>query len=302
MSEFSKTFLRDRIGDDERPGGKLRNLRQTSRVERSYRGFAIADGEHGHGQTTHVCSGHRLANQFRSVDAARGKCLPARFRPRFLVGARAAISGRQDVGFARWQAARALPHGRALSRNQHATGSRGSVRCSGRLEQVAAGCRAARSAEAVKDVIAGVANGSAVALEEPGPEARSTLNVVRGSVLKFARDLRGNLPPRCRLPAEPRDISRSLRFWSRICASLAPEDLPLLFLAPLRTPWIDVLAREPAQGQFFCLRAGLPAAPLTYPPEPLETVEELDADELVKAALDGKPPAGRSWFSRMIGH
>jgi len=170
------------------------------------------------------------------------------------------------------------------------------------LEEVEAGCRATTSADDVRNVIARVSSEAPILPDQPPDDCGATLRVARSSALGLARDLRGNLPPRCRLPADPIDTLRSLRFWSRVCTSLASPDIPLVFLAAHGAPWIDVLAREPTPAQFFCLRAGLSALPITYPPDSQEAVDELDADELVKAALGGKAPPGRSWLSRMLGN
>jgi hypothetical protein len=170
----------------------------------------------------------------------------------------------------------------------------------GRLEKVCSDCRAARTADQVRKAISNVSNGEP--RFEDGTETRLTLGVNRGTIAKLARDLHGNLPPRCRLASDATDPYRGLRFWSHVCGSLAPPDTPLLFIAPIGEPWIDILAREPAYGQFFCLRAGLPASPLTYAPDPREAEEELDAEDLVKTALGGKAAPGWSWISRIFGH
>jgi hypothetical protein len=168
-----------------------------------------------------------------------------------------------------------------------------------RLEKVCADCRATRSADQVRKVISNVSDGEPVT--EDTAENGLTLGVTRGTISKLARDLHGNLPPWCRLGGDAANARRGLCFWSHLCSSLAPADTPLLFIAPIGAPWIDVLAREPAHGQFFCLRAGLPALPLTYAPEPKEATEELDAEDLVKTALGGKVAPGRSWISRIFG-
>ena len=103
------------------------------------------------------------------------------------------------------------------------------------LEQVVAGCRATTSADTVRKVIARVSSEPPVLPDKP-PDPGPTLRIARSSVLGLTRDLRGNLPPRCRLPADPLDCLRSLRFWSRVCASLASPDIPLVFLAGTRRP------------------------------------------------------------------
>ena len=169
-----------------------------------------------------------------------------------------------------------------------------------RLEKVCADCRAARSADQVRKVISRVSNGEPVLKDTA--EKPPTLEVTRGTISKLGRDLHGNLPPRCRLGADAGDSRRGLRFWSYVCSSLAPADTPLLFIAAIGEPWIDVLAREPTQGQFFCLRAAPPVVPLTYAADPKETVEEMDAEDLVKTALGGKAGPGWSWISRIFGH
>lgn len=167
-----------------------------------------------------------------------------------------------------------------------------------RLEKIAAGCRAARSAEKVREVISHHANGH-VGVEETGSVA---LRLDRNSVSRFTRDLRGNLPPSCRLGADPGDAPRTLRFWARICSALASPEMPLLLIAPRGASWIDVLAREPIPTQFFCLRAKPPALPMSYASESPGPVEEVDADSSIKSALEGKGEGGgRSWFLRMMG-
>ncbi|HSI15441.1 MAG TPA: hypothetical protein VK961_25570 [Chthoniobacter sp.] len=171
-----------------------------------------------------------------------------------------------------------------------------------KLDAVAAGCRATTSAEKVRNVISRVSSEAPISADQPTENSAVTLSVTPSSVRGLVRDLRGNLPPRCRLPADPNDSLRSLRFWSRICTSLASPDLPFVFLVSPGAPWIDLLSREPAPGYFFCLRAGLSALPYTYPPTPHEPVEEVDADEQIKADLGGKASTGRSWFSRMLGN
>lgn len=168
----------------------------------------------------------------------------------------------------------------------------------GQLETVAAGVRAANSAEEVREVVrAAWGSGREVPEEGAAEPPRCTLHAPRAAVVQLATDFREN--PRTRFPADAQDLPRSLRFWSRVCTALAPADAPLLFLAPCGEPWLDVLAGEPGPEQFFCLRAGLSALPLTRETTPQDSIEELDADELIKE-LSGEE--GRSWISRFLRH
>jgi hypothetical protein len=184
--------------------------------------------------------------------------------------------------------------------NLPATGAFGAP--TAQLEQLVAGCRATTSADGVRNVISRVFGETPIVPEQSPVEDGATLCTRRSSVTALIRDLRGNLPPRCRLPSDPADSLRSLRFWSRICMSLAPPELPLFFSVAAGAPWLDVIAREPIPAHFFCLRAGLPALPFTYPVAPEEAEEELDAGECVKATLDRKSPLGRSWLARVLGN
>lgn len=205
------------------------------------------------------------------------------------------------------------------------------------LEKVAAGCRAAKTSDEVRSLISRVsihspalsdasesntappsdtpsapdasapsdtsAQSETSALPNTAPKENPiTLSVARSTVSHLTRDLRGNLPPRCRLPADPAAPIRSLRFWSRLSTGIANPDLPLLFLAPTGAPWIDLLAREPAPAQFYCLRAALPASPETYPAAPQDPIEELNACEFLKPTQGEKEKSKRSWFGRILGN
>jgi hypothetical protein len=168
-----------------------------------------------------------------------------------------------------------------------------------RLERIATNVRAARSADKVREIIA---NQSYHTAQEADEDAVS-LALNRNAVSKFAGDLRGNLSPGCRVGADPADLSRTLRFWSRVAGALASPDMPLLWMIPVGASWVDVLAREPLAPQFFCLRAKPSALAMTYPANPQEPVEELHSDEFIKSVLEGKAGGGveKSWFSRMMG-
>jgi hypothetical protein len=84
---------------------------------------------------------------------------------------------------------------------------------------------------------------------------------------------------------------------------LGPAETPLLFILRNGSPWVDVLAGEPAPERFFCLRAGPEALVISGAASPEETNEEVDADELIKVVKSGQVPGEeRSWISRLLRH
>jgi hypothetical protein len=173
------------------------------------------------------------------------------------------------------------------------------------LESVAAGCQATRSADEVRAITDQPWNGPGDA-EGVNPEstpAPITLGLARNSALKLAANFHEQVLPARRLPADPADLSRSLRFWSRVCTALGPAETPLLFIMRNGAPWVDVLAGEPAPERFFCLRAGLEALPVSSAAAPEGAGEEVDADELIKVVASGQVPGEeRSWISRLLRH
>jgi hypothetical protein len=176
------------------------------------------------------------------------------------------------------------------------------------LENIAAACRAARSADHVREVIADAWGGARettdsdpAALDESDSKdaTPTTLCVPPSLMLQIAGDFRESVPPFSRLPADPYDVTRNLCFWPRVFTALAPAETPLLFMAPLGQPWLDVLACEPPPEKFFCLRAALQALPIARGTAPQDLAAEMDADEFVKTASGG---AERSWISRWLRH
>lgn len=304
MSAFSKTFLRERIGDEKQP-----------------RKFFGAFGKHP-GWDDHIedlplpTASMAAAKQLLYVQGigsqissgawtrlADDVCLPG-FDHLFLW-----LRGRQFLAGRMWASRDgkrrahfpmiALVHGI----NGVLDPALGALFA--QLEGVAAGCQAARSAEEVR-LIVSEASGAMPDLPEeaaPADVAEATLPVPRTGVAQFAADFHENLPPHSRVPADPTDVLRSLRFWSRVCPALAPADLPLLFLAPRDQPWIDVLVGEPAPPQFLCLRAGLAALPLVFAETSADSAMELDAADFLKNASGSPASAGeRSWISRLLRH
>ena len=299
MSDFSKTFLRERISDEDRPWehfgifGKhpgwddhIEDLPMPTASMATAKQLLYVQGV-----GSQISSGAwaRLADDVRLAD----------FNHAFLwVRGRSFLLGRMWAS----RDGKKRAHFPMIALVQGGNVARDAILDSllAQLEHVAAGCRAARSADEVRAVIAKAGND---AKAPPANGAPITLRATRDAVMQIARDFRQNPSPGTRLPADPNDLPRSLRFWSRVCTALAPSDVPLLFLAPLREPWLDLLIGEPAPDKFFCLRACPPALPIAHNAMTNEAAEELDADEIAKSVAAGRPPAGeRSWISRLLGH
>ena len=301
MSDFLKTFLRERIGDEDRPWEHFgifgKHPGWNDHIEDlplPTMSMAMAKQLlYVQGIGSQISSGAwaRLTDEVRLADFDHA-FLWLRGRS-FLVGRMwASRDGKKRAHFPMV----ALVQGGSVARDAML----GSILA--QLERVALGCRAARSAEQVREVIASAEDASAAPVELSANGEHSTFRASREAVLKIARDFRQNPSPCTRLPADPNDLPGSLRFWSRVCAALAPADFPLLFVAPLREPWVDLLINEPAADKFFCLRACPPAVPVAPGATADGPTEELDADEIAKTVAAGRSPAGSSWISRLLGH
>lgn len=302
MSEFSKTFLRERIGDDKRPReifgifGKhpgwndhIEDLPLPTESMATAKQLLYVQGigsQISSGAWARLAEPARLADFDHVFLWVRGS--------QFLAGRMwASRDGKRRTHFPMIAVVQGINVAREAALDLILA----------QLEKVAAGCRAAHSADEVRGVIAGTATGSGTGPASDEPSAPTSLAVARDSARKAAGDFHENLPACTRLPADPGDLSRSLRFWARVCTGLAPAQVPLLFLAPLGETWIDVLAGEPAPENFFCLRAGLEALPIAGAPAAQGPVGDLDADEVIKAVSDGRGPEGeRGWISRWLRH
>ena len=301
MSEFSKTFLRERIDDEERP----------------WEHFGIF-GKHP-GWNDHIedlplpTHSMAVAKQLLYVQGI-GSQISSGAWSRLAADARLAdfghaflwIRGRAFLAGVMWASAdgKKRAHFPMIAVVQGGNVARDTILGSifGQLERIAERCRAVRSAEEVRTIISSMDN-SVPFPPDASAGPKITFPAVRESVLQIARDFREKPSPCTRLPSDMYDLPRSLRFWARVCTALAPADVPLLFVSPLGGDWVDLLVGEPAPEKFFCLRAAPQALPIAYSAMPNGNVEEVDADEIAKTAAAGKPPAGeRSWISRLLRH
>jgi hypothetical protein len=303
MSDFLKTFLRERIGDENRPWEHFgifgKHPGWNDHIEDlplPTMSMALAKQLlYVQGIGSQISSGAwaRLPEEVRLADFDHA-FLWLRGRS-FLVGR---IWGSRD--------GKKRAHFPMITLVQGASVSRDALLGSilAQLEVVASACRDTRSADDVRAIVSGAeeVSRSPATPAVNGAGAGPTLHASRDAVVKIARDFRQNPSPSTRLPADPNDLPGSLRFWSRVCAALAPSDVPMLFLAPLREPWLDVLINEPAPQRFFCLRACPPAVPIAHHAAAAGPAQELDADEIAKTAAAGRAPAGNSWISRLLGH
>lgn len=174
-----------------------------------------------------------------------------------------------------------------------------------RLDQIASSCRAARTAEEVREIVEKGWPEPVPVPEEAGEPLPAKFDIGRGSALAIAGLFRNKIPAPTRVPSNPYNLGATLRFWSRICTSLAPTGTPLLFVAPLDHPWMDILACEPAPTSLFCLRAGAASRPVVGSGSNGDAPanEESDADEVIKATGGTTSTEGeRSWISRFLGH
>jgi hypothetical protein len=81
----------------------------------------------------------------------------------------------------------------------------------------------------------------------------------------------GRRPEQLRLPACGLSPQDALFFWYRFAFAFIDMATPLLLLAPdgllptgeNPTPWVDMIAGEPAPQNLFCIKAGLKHVPLT---------------------------------------
>jgi hypothetical protein len=297
MSDFAKSFLRDRLGEDGRPRdffgmfGKhpgwndhIEDLPLPTASMATAKQLLYVQGigaQISSGAWTRLEDDAKLPGFDHSFVWLRGD--------QFLAGRMWASSdGKRRSHFPMI----ALVHGANLERDRVL----GAIFA--KLESVATLCRATRSAAKVREVC----EGWSAATDVPDADAgRAILHASRVGVCQIVEEFRRRAPAFTRVPADSSNVVAGLRFWSTVCAAFAPAETPLLILVPHGWPWVDVLVGEPAPDRFFCLRAGsaLPVAGEAAG----DPVEEIDAEELIAHFRHAQAPAvERNWISRLLRH
>jgi hypothetical protein len=302
MSEFSKTFLRERIGDDKQPREIFGIFGKHPGWNDHIEDLPLPTASMAMAKQLLYVQG--IGSQISSGAWARLK-EPALLPDfdhiflwvrgcQFLAGRMwASRDGKRRAHFPMVAVVHGINVARETALDPILT----------RLESVATGCQATRSAEDVRAIIDQPWSDLRDAAGANPDSAPATLGLARNSALKLAANFHDQVLPSRRLPADPADLSRSLRFWSRVCTALGPADTPLLFIMRNGAAWLDVLAGEPAPERFFCLRAGPEALVVSGAASPEEPSEEVDADELIKVVKSGQVPGEeRSWISRLLRH
>ena len=70
------------------------------------------------------------------------------------------------------------------------------------------------------------------------------------------------LPQQIRLPADPTDIVNDILFWREFVTTLVGKRIPILFIHPLGSPWVDLIVGSPTPKQLYCIKA----SPKSIPP------------------------------------
>lgn len=102
-------------------------------------------------------------------------------------------------------------------------------------------------------------------------------------------------PAQIRVPVAGPSAGEGILRWHALLSQVLAPDAPILFLAPLAAPWIDITVGEPSADQFFCLRAGLGEVPLaTSIPFAVDALVREQGSRIIAAYRDGNPlPAPR---------
>jgi hypothetical protein len=163
------------------------------------------------------------------------------------------------------------------------------------LDHLETSCRATASPDEVRTFVAQARLAAAQLLEAPAPvpvpreEFASQLGLTPGSedAARIAYAVEGDLSAldatgvgkvrinlklgqfkgqaaHIRLPADPAQPLASQRFWREFIGTRIPSGAPQLFIAPLASPWLDIIIGLPTARQLFCLRAGEKALPCAH--------------------------------------
>jgi hypothetical protein len=108
-----------------------------------------------------------------------------------------------------------------------------------------------------------------------------------------------------RLPAASNQMKENLEFWSTYLARHRNSDWPYLIIAPMESPWIDVIVGEPISNDFYCFRANESALPITFIKTEGARARKLEAEarnylQMLAIGSSAFRPIRRSWWSRFI--
>jgi hypothetical protein len=186
------------------------------------------------------------------------------------------------------------------------------------LDDVRQACVATESADEVRRILqhhseslrTEAAGARPDALAEPGLEqemgaflSRPELGPDREGLLRILYEVRNKMagferssgtrtedpkPAQIRLPRCADDPGAAVVRWRRFFELQLAPSAPLLILAPVNEPWIDVTVGEPAPAEFFCLRANLKALPVASSiPYKIPDPVKQRCEQVVTALLSG---------------
>lgn len=93
-------------------------------------------------------------------------------------------------------------------------------------------------------------------------------------------------PVHVRVPVVREPVRESLRIWVEFIRLHLHPDTPVLVLAPLEQPWVDILVGEPTPTQLFCVQAAPSKIPLTTDiPYNLDAAFVRHAEEMISQAI-----------------
>ncbi|MEX2217760.1 MAG: hypothetical protein WD749_03290 [Phycisphaerales bacterium] len=184
-----------------------------------------------------------------------------------------------------WALAEALPVIDGVRRDCQATPSPGAVRDSldrARAGLLARAAAAAGSGELGEDGVLPLL----AARAELGPDGLGLLRIlyqIERELPIYRRGAPRNRsvvlqPQHLRVPACAPSLRDRLELWLRFLEGQLEASAPVVLLAPEGQDWVDILVGSPAPTQFFCIRAGPKAVPLTT-----EIPYTLDPDFVARA-------------------
>jgi len=98
-----------------------------------------------------------------------------------------------------------------------------------------------------------------------------------------------------RVPHCADSSAEALLLWHTLMDAFLGPQVPLLLITPVEEPWVDVIAGEPSERQFHCIRANLKAIPLTSEiPYSLDEAFIGRAEELIRSGVAPSRPLAPS--------